>query len=196
MLELGLLRAPCFGLRIVFVARDPLPDFLQTQESLHTASPRPPQTSSKPRNRYIRPPRPTSQTTSQTTLQTTPPDHHPDHPQDLSTYLPTCLLPRTSSHHLRTSISFHLPLTYLTYFLPPATHLQPTSPTSPTCYHLPLTYLTYHLLPHILYLTYLLPPPSYLLPTSPTCYLLHHIPPPTPPPPYTRAWAAARPLFR
>ena len=55
MLELGLLRAPCFGLRIVFVARDPLPDLLQTpgiatyglsqtspkllqtQESLHTA---------------------------------------------------------------------------------------------------------------------------------------------------------------
>ena len=41
VLELGLLRAPCFGLRIVFVAQGSLPDLLQTQESLHTASPRP-----------------------------------------------------------------------------------------------------------------------------------------------------------
>ena len=39
MHELGL-RATCFGLRprFAFVARDPLPDLLQTQESLHTAS--------------------------------------------------------------------------------------------------------------------------------------------------------------
>ena len=105
----------------------PLPD-LQTQESLHTASPRPPQTSSKPRNRNIRP-----QTSSK------PRNHYvrlgiPAHGPYSQTHLPDRVV---SNHFELTYLPACLPTYLPTYLL--LTHLQP--PTSSLCLSLGCAHL-------------------------------------------------------
>ena len=139
------------SLRPRFVARDPSPDLLQTQESLHTAS------------------------------QIHLPDHLPDHPPDLPTYLPTCLPTYQPSYQPTSSLlpppTTYLPAclptylpTYLTY-LPLSTYLPAYLPACLPTYQPSYKPASSNHLPSCLpraylptYLPACPPPASYLLP--------------------------------